>query len=1109
MASSKFPAGNDKSGSAYRKARAKTKRALHRLVPALVAVFGLWVEARPTIAVQDARQTPQSQSLAQPNPESLQTGKTIHKEIGARETHAYTIEIAAGQVIEGVLEQGPLDLTASLLTPDGTPAAEFDGRWYGPEPIFFETTIGGAYRLEIKPRNPSSPRGAYQLVVESLRAGTAEDAVRLAAVKSSTEGKRLIAKGDATSLKLAQERYLQALDLWRGLSDRSAEAQTLHSLGFVSGFLAGPAKAIEYYEQALTIRRSIRDLEGEGESLSNLAASVSAAGDKQRALGIYEEALPIRRTVGNRSGEATTLGNIGAIYLYLGETAKAIEYYQRSLPLWRDAGHVIGEASAHIGLGSIFSLLGERQQAFDSLHQALALSRGAGDRRGEAYALYQLSRLYEEIGDHTKAIENGERALTLFRAVADRFGEGNTLNHLGVVHNALTERRRAVELFDQALIIWRASRERYGEANTLLNLGRLSEENGDQALAFERYTESLKLFQTLKNPRGQAIALTRLGAHFLAKGERETALDHYNRALPLWREIGDRSGEAAALANLARAERESGKLDQARASIESALLIVEKLRGKLANPKLRDSYLAATQSYHELSIDLLMRLHERRPSEGYDGLALAASENARARGLLETLAETQAGVDAGTGGALSERRRVLRERINARAEYQDRLLREKPSREQIEAVKRELSALLDEAQEVETQIRTANPKYGQLDSPQPLKAAEIQRLLDPDTLLLEYALGEERSYLWTVTPSAIKSFALPKRAEIESLAREAYGLLSSAEPKSSAAQPESVAALARVLLEPVADLLGRKRLVVVADGALLYLPFAALPSPGSAANPLILEHEIVSLPSASSLAALRREIAGRARAPKAAAVLADPVFEPDDVRLKKGALDEGALSKLSQRPSVVLRSGEESGAGPRFARLLFSRREAETIIALGGRANSLKALDFEANRATAMSPALRDYRVIHFAAHALLNNLHPELSGIVLSLVDERGRPQDGFLRLHDIYNLRLGADLVVLGACQTALGKEIRGEGLVGLTRGFMYAGAPRVTASLWKVDDRATEELMKEFYRRMLGDGLRPAAALRAAQITLLQQKRWAAPHAWAGFVFQGEWN
>jgi len=169
----------------------------------------------------------------------------------------------------------------------------------------------------------------------------------------------------------------------------------------------------------------------------------------------------------------------------------------------------------------------------------------------------------------------------------------------------------------------------------------------------------------------------------------------------------------------------------------------------------------------------------------------------------------------------------------------------------------------------------------------------------------------------------------------------------------------------------------------------------------------------------------------------------------------------------------------------------------------------LKALDFSASRATAQSQELSQYRILHFATHGLLNSRHPELSGLVFSLINEQGQPQDGFLRFHEIYNLKLNADLVVLSACQTALGKEVLGEGLIGLTRGFMYAGASRVMSSLWRVDDRATAELMKRFYHGMLREGLRPAAALRASQISMLKEKRWSAAHYWAAFTLQGEWR
>jgi CHAT domain-containing protein len=539
------------------------------------------------------------------------------------------------------------------------------------------------------------------------------------------------------------------------------------------------------------------------------------------------------------------------------------------------------------------------------------------------------------------------------------------------------------------------------------------------------------------------------------------------------------------------------------------------------------------------------------------------SERSRARSLLETLAEARANIRQGAAPDLLERERYLQQQVNARAETLTRVLGGAHTDEQASAAQKELDSILAEYQQLETQIRTTSPRYAALTQPNPLTVEEIQQqVLDPDTLLLEYSLGEDRSYLWAVSPTNIRSFALPKRAEIEAASRRVHNLLtlgSQQTPEETPAQyraragkakaeyAKAATELSRTLLGPVASQLGRKRLLIVSEGGLQYVPFGALPvpiepSPGGGTTgrrgddklassfrrvarspgrpveflPLLLEHEVVTAPSASVLALLRRETAGRQPAPKSLAVLADPVFRNDDARINR--VRTGVEPALASQSSVrtgelastpdIERSARESGLDG-FVRLRFSRQEAEAIAGFAPEENRLTALDFAASRETVQTVDLSQYRIIHFATHGLLNSQRPELSGIVLSLVDEWGRAQDGFLRLHEIYNLKLNADLVVLSACQTALGKEIRGEGLIGLTRGFMYAGAPRVVASLWRVDDRATAELMKRFYKGMLKEGLRPAAALRAAQVSMLKEKRWSAPHYWSAFTIQGEWR
>lgn len=414
---------------------------------------------------------------------------------------------------------------------------------------------------------------------------------------------------------------------------------------------------------------------------------------------------------------------------------------------------------------------------------------------------------------------------------------------------------------------------------------------------------------------------------------------------------------------------------------------------------------------------------------------------------------------------------------------------------------------------METQIRAESPRDAALTNPEPLTVKDVQtRIVDRDSVLLQYFLGNARSYVWAVTSDRITAHALPGRAEIERRVRPFRDSLSN--PAGSAdGSAAGGLALSRLLLGPVASALDRPRLLILPDGILQLLPFAALPTPDStAANlvPLVVEHEVVNLPSASTLALVRDQSKAKSVWPKSVVVFADPVFEADDPRIgapeKRASISPPAAPPGPQPLAGALRDlPGMPGAG--IPRLLESRREADGIQALASGADV--HLGFDANRAAAASAELANYRIVHFATHGIVNDRHPELSGVILSLFDRNGRSQDGYLRLHDIFNLRLPVDLVVLSACSTALGKDVPGEGLIGLVRGFMYAGSRRVIASLWKVDDEATSALMTRFYRGLFEKGLPPPAALRAAQVEMLTSSRWNRPFYWAAFVLQGEWN
>jgi CHAT domain-containing protein len=601
-------------------------------------------------------------------------------------------------------------------------------------------------------------------------------------------------------------------------------------------------------------------------------------------------------------------------------------------------------------------------------------------------------------------------------------------------------------------------------------------------------------------------------------------LEFLTEALKIFRQVGDRYNEGVALAETAYLERDRGNLFEAKKLIGQGLAALESVRTSVKSQQLRATFLASAKNYYEFETDLLMRLHQQHPGDGYDAAALASSEKGRARSLLELLVESRAEIREGVDSALLAREQELRDSIAEKAEHQIRLLSAQHTDEAAEKASKEIDALTTEYEQVLARIRETSPRYAALTQPLPLSLKDIQtRVLDSETLLLEYSLGEERSFLWAITQDSINTFELPKRQDVEVAARKVYELVTERNrvikeetlaqrrlrvARSDEEYQRAASVLSDMILQPAVSQLKGKRLLFVGDGVLQYVPFASLPvptaGPASSYRPLILDHEIINLPSASVMAALREETAGRSRASKTLAVLADPVFQNDDPRI--GNAESGKIS--ADASTEAYRSAKESGLDS-FVRLRFTREEANEITRLVSSDKRLEALDFAASRANATSAALGQYQIVHFATHGLINNRHPELSGIVLSLVDEKGQAQNGFLRLYEIYNLKLGADLVVLSACQTAVGQEVRGEGLLGLTRGFMYAGAPRVVATLWQVDDRATSELMKRFYQKMLGEGLRPAAALKAAQVSMQSDKRWSSPHFWAAFTLHGDWK
>ncbi len=1004
-------------------------------------------------------------------PARIVPGERIEAILAPGETRAYEIPVASGQFFHVELEQNHVDLMVRILSAEGAVLGAVENAADRAEPLSLSVVVtrGGIHRVEIGLRSRKSTSGSYRLVVGPLRAASADDDKRIAAERYRAEADHLLGRGSADSSKGALQLYEKALAVFREIGDRREEAATLARMSDALAWQGDLRPALERAEQALTLWRTEGDRYGEAAALDQVGCTHSDLGHQKLGLEYLEQALALRRADGNFLGQAETLNNIAVARSSLGQLPEAIALFTEALELARAAGGRSSEAIYLKNRAANRVALGETDRALADFRSALAFFRATGNRREEGVTQYEIGNVLLTKGEVPAALRQYGLALAVLREVGDKFFEAFTLNQMGLAHLATHRPRRALPDFQLALELFRACQDRRGEAMVLGNIGRAHLDMGETAEGLKRLRQALPLVQATE-------------ARFL---------------------------EAIALEDLARGERAQGDLGAARARVEEALRITESLRESIPAVGMRASFTAVTRDRYDLLIDILMDLHVKQPAEGWDAEALHVSERARARSLIELLAEAHINLREGVDEELLAKEHSLEAQLENRRREEQRRLADPPSPEPSDSSRGALDALLAEYEDVQGRLRAASPRYAALARPQSLSLKEIrEQVLDRETLLLEFELGEKRSFVWAATRDTLTSHELPRRAVIEAAARRLYQAWSVGSGIDEAETARRARALSRMLLGPVADQLGDKRLAIVAEGALQYVPFAALPSPrgGSTAVPLIATHEVVSLPSATTLAVLRQEAPGRSAPGWRVAVLADPVFDRRDPRILGGSASRGSAPDVVD--DALTRSMQETGLR-RLERLGASRREAQAISALAGPENCYVALDFQASRAAAMGAEVSSARVVHFASHGLLNSRHPELSGVVLSLVDEHGHPKDGFLQARDIYKLRLSADLVVLSACQTALGKDVRGEGLMGLSRGFMYAGAPRVIASLWQVPDRATSELMAHFYEGVLVRNLRPAAALRAAQIAIRREKRWTSPYYWAAFTLQGDWN
>jgi CHAT domain-containing protein/tetratricopeptide (TPR) repeat protein len=915
-------------------------------------------------------------------------------------------------------------------------------------------------------------------------------------------------------------------------------------------------------------------------------------GKADQALGRLQTALDLYTGAKNRKGIAAAHNELGDLYLRQGQNKTALDHYQQAYDAL--TGALVQEQKNTAAAGSAARMV-PSSKAGEAVDTAAAVSDTGFNAKlllakiGDTnYQLGQMRAAASSYGlmNPKKPEAPAKKAGGMFAKLAPSIVLGNATDSAtvgsaaGAVGGALVAKNELDQYRTSIVYMtYELGMGRIAFAENDLETARTHFQNAADAskgaLPMIANLGQTRRFRTAARTNLADVALRQLdykNSEKLYEQAAKGAKDDKRLDLMWPAQLGMGRSQWA-LAGQEKDAKKAAKLrESALADYQDAIATVETLRaGSLRADESRTIFLSTTRDVFDDAATAFAEMAllsattagpAGNSAEALSGKALEyaaeafkISEQSRARSLLDLLSETNATLTEGIPAALLKRKQDNLDRQQEIAEDLTGIsLSADSEKKKPSDLEPELEKLQTEFEEIENQIRTASPRYASLTSGKPLSLAEVQgTVLDDQTVLLEYSLGKDASYLWAVTKSGVSIYKLPARPIVDKLAIDLRaqlipsklqrrivgidvmadsqrGLGISATPfaEDAASFVTASSALYKAVVEPAGSVLGEKRLLIVADGALNYVPFEALVKSSAGADYsslpyLIKSNEMIYAPSASVVGVIKQQ--NNNREGRTMLILADPVFNSNDARAHGvGSSANGSETRgLGIQSALTDVAGQEGSTnagnikmqGLPLARLTGTRTEAEQIVKLakssGAQADTW--LDLDASEDNVDTRDLSKYRVLHIATHGLLNAERPQFTGLVLSLVGNKS--EDGFLRTDEVFNLHLGSPLVMLSACETGLGKEKRGEGVMGLTRAFMYAGAPTVGVSLWSVADKSTAELMTDFYRRLLGSsaanaaGVPASAAMRDAQLAMIAGKKYSAPFYWAPFVLVGDWR
>lgn len=831
-------------------------------------------------------------------------------------------------------------------------------------------------------------------------------------------------------------------------------------------FAAGKIEdAVRSAEAALALSREAGDLAQQLRAANLLALSLFRAGRTAEAVRRYEEAAGVAERAGDAGGQGLALTRAANLLRVSARYDEALDLFGRAVALYRRGKNARGEALALGTLSTVYSETGDFERARQQLRQAMSLASGLNDRVLDRALLLKLGIVERESGDAARALALGLQALAL----------DSEQEHEAVRRE---ERRTLEQTLEAPQAILGLTR-----IELMFHLGSVHAALGDHRQSAAFYERALDISRERRRPLVFSVLLGNLAGARLRLGEAEKARELATRALELLRRSGGSlHWESIFLHHLAEAERALGRDGEALTNYRRAVEAVERARTlSIPTEVSRAGIVAARHDVFAGAIDFLL-------TRGRGEEALEVAEAWHARAFLDVLTESRVDLGRDLTAGQREQEDGLFARISG---LQKELWGQglAPAREQ--ELKSLLAGAEQELESFQLAMRRANPRYAEIKYARPLKAEQVARgFPGPEAALVEFVLGERRSFAWVVRSGKVSAVTLPPRREIEELAGDYRAVLSERVSaltfRNARARTDALgAALYEKLFAPLEKhLAGARTLVIVPDGALSYLPFEALAG-GAESRYLVERYTVSYAPSATALAAIREAAGGAHAGAKGLIAFGDPAY-------------------AGSRPAAAAPDSRAVGASA-FNRLPYTRAEVNAIASLFDAAERRTFLGAEAREERVKSEDLGAYRYVHFAAHGMIDERFPARSGIALALAGDSR--EDGVLQMGEVMRLKLRAELVTLSACRTGLGRLTGGEGLIGLTRAFHYAGTPAVVASLWNVNDAATADLMKSFYQNLRA-GLPKDEALRRAKLQLLRGKsrHWEHPYFWASFVLVG---